>query len=144
MRIRRKPSDEGDIVQMGPLIDCVFLLLIFFMVTTTLSKLHRELGLELPNSTASIETKSKPSTLVVELTKDGTIFLEGEQMNKTLLHQRLRAAKEAAPDRQVRIDADRRTAAQHLVYLMDLLQFEGLKNVGIRTKDLQGLIIEKE
>ena len=144
MRVRRKHDDEGDIVQMGPLIDCVFLLLIFFMVTTTLSKLHRELGLELSNSSASSETKSKPSTLVIELTKEGSIFLEGEQMNKTLLHQRLRAAKESVPDRRVRIDADRRTAAQHIVYVVDLLQFEGLKNVGIRTKDMRGLVVAEQ
>ncbi len=143
MRIRRRTTEEGEAVMMGPMIDCVFLLLTFFMVTTTLAKLHRELGLQLPHSAASVETKSKPTTLIIELTKEGTMFLDGEQVNKTQLHQRLRKAKETAPDRQVRIDADRATAVQHVVYLMDLLQFEGLNNVAMRTKELKSLRVEQ-
>ena len=69
------------------------------------------------------------------MSKEGDVYLENELMTKGLLHKKIREAATTNNKREVRIDADRRTAAQHLVYLLDLLQFEGLNNVAIRTRD---------
>ena len=135
MRVKGFDDTEGTEIQMGPLIDCVFLLLIFFMVATTLSKPHRELEINLPHSAAAIKTKSDVTTLIIEATRDGAFYIDSQRMTKTLLHQQLRQAAIDHPHRHVRIDADRQTAAQHLVYLMDMLQFEGMKNVHVRTRD---------
>jgi len=134
MRIKRDDSEEPGIA-MAPLIDCVFLLLIFFLVASTLKKAHNELELELPYAQHAIETKSRYDTLIIEVAKDGTIQLEGEPVTKQLLRRRLREAKAENPNRRVRIDADRRTAAQYIVYVLDLCQFERLNNVGLRTRD---------
>ncbi len=135
MRITRADTSEEAGVQMAPLIDCVFLLLIFFLVAATLKKAHKELDLELPHSAAAIETKSKYDTLILEVAKDGTVYLESEPVSARFLHKKLRESATKNPNRRVRIDADRRTAAQHLVQLLDLCQFEGLNNVGLRTRD---------
>jgi biopolymer transport protein ExbD len=120
---------------MAPLIDCVFLLLIFFLVGATLKKAHKELEVELPASSAAIKTKSEADTLIIEVTRDGTVHMESEPMSQRLLLKRIREAAEAVPGRRVRIDADRATAFLHICHLLDLLQFEGLNNVGVRTRD---------
>ena len=60
MKIKKDLFDSLGDVQMGPLIDCVFLLLIFFLVTATMQKPHKELDLQLPNSAAARETASTP------------------------------------------------------------------------------------
>ena len=135
MRVRDDNQDDGAEVQMAPLIDCVFLLLIFFLVAATLKKAHKELEIQLPHAAAAIKTKSEPDTLIIEVAKDGTIYMDAQSMTKRLLHKRLRESAAEAPDRRVRVDADRQTAFQHIVYIMDLLQFEGLNNVGVRTRD---------
>jgi biopolymer transport protein ExbD len=135
MKLRRDNDEDSAEVQMAALIDCVFLLLIFFLVAGTLKKAHRELEITLPESAASAKTKSEFSTLIIEVGRDGTFFLDSQPMSKTLLRTRLREAAAEYKDRQVRVDADRSTAYQHIVYLMDLLQFEGLNNVGFRTRD---------
>jgi biopolymer transport protein ExbD len=132
----RLDMTEGDAeVQMGPLIDCVFLLLIFFLVTATLKKAHKELDIQLPQSAAATETKSPHDTVVVEITKDGNVYVDGDPMTQQLLHKRLRALAQENPNRRVRIDADRRTAFQHLIHVVDLCEYEGLKSVGFHTKD---------
>jgi biopolymer transport protein ExbD len=120
---------------MGPLIDCVFLLLIFFLVTATMQKPHKELDLRLPHSAAAKQAASTYETLIFQMSKDGEIYYENQLLTKGTLHKTIRAAAQANNQREVRIDADRRCAAQHLVYLMDLLQFEGLNKVAIRACD---------
>jgi biopolymer transport protein ExbD len=136
MRIKTGGGLEGlGEVQMGPLIDCVFLLLIFFLVTATMQKPHKELDLQLANSAAAKEAASTYDTLIFQMSKDGEVYYDNQLMTKGTLHKTIREAAKANSQREVRIDADRRCAAQHLVYMMDLLQFEGLNKVAIRTRD---------
>jgi biopolymer transport protein ExbD len=135
--MRSKVSDqENEVdVQMTPLIDCVFLLLVFFLVAATLKKPHKELEIQLPHSAAASVVASKYDTLIIEMTKDGDIYIETEPMTKHTLLKKLELVYEETPNRRVRIDADRRTPAQYIVRLLDQLQFKNLNNVGIRTRD---------
>ena len=132
----RTPDREDEVdVQMTPLIDCVFLLLVFFLVAATLKKPHKELEIQLPHSAAAAVVASKYDTLIIEMTKDGDIYIESEPMTKHTLLKKLELVYEETPNRRVRIDADRRTPAQYIVRLLDQLQFKNFNNVGIRTRD---------
>ncbi len=131
----RLTGEEEPAVQFAPLIDCVFLLLIFFLVAATLKKPHKEVEIELPHSAAAEEVQAEYHTVIIEVTKDGDVYLESEPVGTNLLRKRLRALAEEDPNRRVRIDGDRRTAFQHVVQVLDLCQFEGLNNVGVRTRD---------
>jgi biopolymer transport protein ExbD len=136
MRIRLGGEEtEGDAaVQMAPLIDCVFLLLIFFLVTAALREIHPELPLDLPDSGAATkDAKTADNTIVISINKAGAIFLQGEAANMQTLHTKLREHARK-PNARVRLDGDRAAALQYVAYVLDLCQFEGLKNVGIRTK----------
>ena len=131
--VRKRQEEMG--VQMAPLIDCVFLLLVFFLVAATLKKPHKELELQLPHSAAAIKTESKYDTLVIEMTKDGEIYIESESVTKRLLNEKLHDMAANTPNRRIRIDADRRAPVQHLVRLLDHCQFVGMNNVGVRSRD---------
>ena len=128
-------EEEGIEVQMAPLIDCVFLLLIFFLVATTLKKIERELPLKLPESAAAIRVRRSEDVLVVGVTRRGRLFLGDQAVTQAVLHERLRKVASANPEKRVRIDADRLTPFQYVVQVFDLCQFEGLRNVGVHTKD---------
>lgn len=135
MRVRTDEDMEGGAeVSMAPLIDCVFQLLIFFLVTAALREIHKELPLDLPDAGAATKNKALDDTVVISVTKDGTIHLSGEPVTLQVLHQKLRTAAQR-PNVRVRVDGDRAAAFQHIAYVLDLCQFEGLKNVGVRTKD---------
>jgi biopolymer transport protein ExbD len=135
MRARGADEDEEVDVQMTPLIDCVFLLLVFFLVAATLKKPHKELELQLPQSAAASLVATRYDLLIVEMDRQGNVYIEHEPMTKQILNERLHRIAEARPDTRILVEADRRAPVQFLVRLLDHLQFVGLKNVGVRTKD---------
>jgi biopolymer transport protein ExbD len=140
-RLRSTENEEQAEVMMSPLIDCVFILLIYFLVTSLLQKPHRDLGIELPAATASEQVTATYQTVIVEMaTRPGSdeplIVLEGEEVTATLLHKRLREMMVGKqPPNRARIDADEQVDVKEVMRILDLLQFEGINTVGVRTKD---------
>lgn len=139
MRIRRREEEHVEI-QMAPLIDIVFLLLIFFLLTTTVQKPEKpgekpplELPLELPHSAAAIESPQQEELLILGIDKEGNKFVGREPMTTALLHQRVREAARQNPRQRVRIDADRAAKYEDVVEVIELCQFEGLRNIGLHT-----------
>jgi biopolymer transport protein ExbD len=137
MLVEMREDMEGDAgIQMAPLIDCVFLLLIFFLVTAALREEVIELVVDLPEAGAATKNTALEDTIVVSVTKDGAIHLQGKPVSVMTLHKELRKAAQKAGLR-VRVDGDRAAAFSQIAYVLDLCAFEGLKNVGIRTRDKQ-------
>ncbi|NLF38694.1 biopolymer transporter ExbD [bacterium] len=126
-------DDEGLEVQMAPLIDCVFLLLIFFLVATTLKKINEELPLVLPESKAAIQVQEPDQFIVIAIDENQNIYVDGTPVSIGLLQNDLRARSQATPEMKVRLDVDHAVPFQRVMQLLDILQFEGLKNVGINT-----------
>ncbi|NWK56392.1 biopolymer transporter ExbD [Verrucomicrobiaceae bacterium N1E253] len=74
MQIKRSKELDDDVdVSMSPLIDCVFLLLIFFLVTTMLKKTERRIPIRQPDAVLSVADTVKSDTMYIGLTKQGTI-----------------------------------------------------------------------
>ncbi len=134
MRIDLSDGDPME-VQMAPLIDCVFLLLIFFLVATTLKKIDRELPLELPESAAAVAAPRTADQLVISLDAGGRVYLDGSPATTGMLHDRLREVAAEDPSRKIRIEGDRAAPFEGLVEVLDLCNFEGLSNVRIRARD---------
>ena len=143
MRIRRQEADNVE-VQMAPLIDVVFLLLIFFLLTMTIKKPDqpkelpgeeppRELPLELPHSAAAVVGPQPEDLLILSIDKDGNKYADLQPMTTALLHQRVKDAARKNPKQRVRIDADRATRYEDVIEVIELCQFEGLRDVGLHT-----------
>ncbi len=71
-------NSEGEEMQMAPLIDVVFLLLIFFMVTSSLQKFETDLGIRLPGRVQQSEQLSMPDEQIVEILPDGRVMLNNQ------------------------------------------------------------------
>lgn len=71
---------EGEKANLTPMIDVVFLLLIFFMVTTSLIKEEADLGIQLPTRTPPEASKELPSKHTIDITPDGSVLLNGGMM----------------------------------------------------------------
>lgn len=134
--MRMNLEDGDDItVDMGPLIDCVFLLLIFFLVSTTMKKPEREIPVELPDP--AVSAVERPSVQVQNLVIDaeGQFYWGDTPVGQQGLHDRVRAFAEATPEGRLRIRVDRHADARFLVQVLDLVTYEGLSNYGIHTQD---------
>lgn len=120
---------------MGPLIDCVFLLLIFFLVSTMFTKQNRDIDIVPPESESALKLPPDDRQIVVGITRDGGVFWQGFPISRTDLHARLRGQATNDPEQRIRLDADALAPFELVVEMLDLCQFRGLKNVGIRTYD---------
>ncbi|WOO39366.1 biopolymer transporter ExbD [Rubellicoccus peritrichatus] len=127
-------EEEEPELSIAPLIDCVFLLLIFFLVTTMLKKDDKSVEhIELPSSASALEVPPDDSMFVIALDADGEIYYEGEPTTIQLLHYRLRAIEQTDPERRIRLDTDGETPFNRVAEVLDICAFRNLRNVGVRT-----------
>ncbi|MCG5511852.1 ExbD/TolR family protein [Ectothiorhodospira shaposhnikovii] len=133
MNFRRRQTEEIG-VNLTPLIDVVFLLLIFFMVSTTFDR-HSVLQLELPRAD-SLEQESPPRALDLVIDAQGRYFLDGAELINTR-PETLRAALTeflgGREDIPLVIRADARTPHQSVVTAMDVAGRLGVSRLSIAT-----------
>ncbi|MES1944331.1 biopolymer transport protein ExbD/TolR [Salinisphaera sp. PC39] len=133
MRLPRSRSEDPQL-NLTSLIDVVFLLLIFFMVTTTFVP-HAGLQLRLPEAAATpAETEGRP--LDVSIDAADRIYVDGEPVRSEPAALRARLSARAGDDagRGVRIRADGRASHQAVVSVMDAAAALGLARVEIVTR----------
>lgn len=122
------------------LIDCIFFLLMFFMVATSFkqqtdAEKRKELPVVLPTASASLTAaQAGAAPLVVAVDKTGRFFVDGEPVGTQALHDRLRREAAADPTRPVQVDGDRAVAFQHIVHVLDLCQLAGLTHIAVHTR----------
>lgn len=119
MNFRHKKVDDLE-VNVTPLIDVVFLLLIFFMVSTTFDH-QSELNIELPEASGEI-TESEKVDIEIFIGPTGKFTINGNQIINTQIDSLLRALRKAAGDDndpRVIISADKKATHQSVMTAMD-------------------------
>ena len=135
MQIRDEDPTADMAFNLAPMIDVVFLLLIFFMVATTFIERERELDVELPVAESGEELGAAPHEIVIHLRRDGAIVLGGEEVDRERLVEALRAAARRDPSTPVTIRGDKRVFHEVVVGVMDACRVAGLSNLGVMTLD---------
>ena len=119
-------------INVTPLLDLAFVLLIIFMITTPL--LENSMNLVIPSSSAANAPISKAQVQTISIDRDETIRINNEIVEADSLAARLVELKRANPDVAIVIRPDRELPVQKLVTLMDSLQRAQITKVGIATK----------
>ena len=119
-------------INVTPLLDLAFVLLIIFMITTPL--LENSMNLLIPSSSAANAPISKAQVQTISIDRDETIRINNEIVEADSLAARLLELKGANPDVAIVIRPDRELPVQKLVTLMDSLQRAQITKVGIATK----------
>ena len=139
MRIDLGEQEEPEIGLIA-LIDCIFFLLMFFMVATsfkqqTEAEKRRELPVVLPTSSASLgAAQAGAAPLVIAVDKAGKFFVDGDPIGTQALHDRLQQEAQANAGRRIRVDGDRAAAYQHIVHVLDICQLAGLTQIAMHTR----------
>lgn len=127
----RRPGQTRVSIDIAPLVDVVFLLVIFFAVSTTFLETSG-MKLELPESTASTERESKE--IAVFLGPDGSVVFEEETVTLDELASRVSAVLEDDDRKMVMLRADTGTPHGKVVELMDVLKEAGAEGLTIATR----------
>ncbi len=126
MRLARRWLDPVQ-VDIAPMIDVVFLMLIYFMLTSSFI-LHPGIRVTLPK--ASTSQRLSASQIVITLTKDHLIYLDEELITLKALKERLRRKAGGKP---VLINADRHAYVDKLIQLWDMCRDAGYAEIHIAT-----------
>jgi biopolymer transport protein ExbD len=131
MRVPRKEQPKARI-EIIPMIDVIFFLLVFFMISTLSMTINRGLPVNLP--TAASSQKDLRENLNLTLMQDGTIFLNKEPITLQDLGPRIKTALAAEPELMVILNADGDVRHQSVVEAMDELRLAGVARLAIAVK----------
>ncbi len=118
-------------INMGPLVDMVFLLLIFFVVTTSFVK---ETGIDVQRSTAATAEMKERGNIMLGVSADGQVYMEGKRIDVRSVRALIERALAEDPDSGVVIVADKDSKTGTVVQAMDQCRLAGAKNVSLAAK----------
>ncbi|MEA2083441.1 MAG: biopolymer transporter ExbD [Thermodesulfobacteriota bacterium] len=122
-------------INMAPLIDLVFLLLIFFMVTTSFVK---ETGIDVHRPMASTATLKEKGSILIGVSADGRIFLEKKQIDVRSVRAHVERCVAENPEGAVVIVADKTSHTGVVIKVMDQCRLAGARNVSIAASKPDG------
>ena len=134
MRFRER-TDTQQNVDISPLIDMVFILLIFFMVSTTFVK---DMKLDLNRPSASTATTASTKAVRLYIDNSGATYLDGQPIQIWVIQSRLRELMDASSERSVLVVTDGNVPAQRLVEVVDEVRCSGAEDVGVATVEEAG------
>ena len=124
----RVPKDRVTLA-LTPIIDCIFQLLIFFLLTASFITTPN-LSVELPKASAKAATSSARDLMVV-VTREGKIEYEKKLITAAALMKKLKAVHADRPDARVLIHGDKKSYHGTIVQVMDIAKSIGFKRLGI-------------
>jgi biopolymer transport protein ExbD len=126
-----RPSSLRVAIDMAPLVDVIFLLVIFFAVSTTFLE-SSGLKLDLPTSSSTADREVED--LTVSLDADGQLELDGESIQREALGTRLREMLEGRTAKVVVLRADTTTTHGEVVAIMDIIRGSGAEALTVATR----------
>lgn len=125
-----EPYDE---INITPMLDLAYVLLIIFIIMTTASVQGVKVNLPKASATPSL---GKPKTKAITIAEDGRIYLDTYPVTMAELESRLRAYKAAIPDLPVVIRGDAKVQYEKVIEVMDLLGRLDITHLGLVTQKL--------
>ena len=130
MQFERQHRDSGGI-NITPIIDMVFLLLIFFLLTSSFIQ-DKGIKVSLPSSSSSFSQKQKRITVTIDAHSE--IFLEGRKVDGETLVDQLKGSYLSKGTKNVLIKTDQGNTVDRLVQVMDLIKQSGADRLTLATR----------
>jgi biopolymer transport protein ExbD len=131
MRVRSQKPEKARI-EIIPMIDVIFFLLVFFMVSTLSMTINHGLPVNLPKAASS--QKDLRESFNITVAQDGTLFLNKEPTTLSELGQRVKTGLEQEPELVVIINADDQALHGAIVAVMDEVRLAGVSRLAIAVR----------
>lgn len=129
--------EDQNAINLTPMIDIVFLLIIFFMVSTKFSELNeteRDLSINVPTVSNATALTSAPKKRLIEVAKDGTITLDQRQVTLEGLAVKLTAAKKQYPKLGVVVRGDGRSNFQPIASVLATCRRAQITDLNLKVR----------
>lgn len=134
----QKTAPPASAFQLAPMIDIVFLLLIFFIVTWQFSRAELDLKVSVPTSTEGKDSRRALSEIIVNIREDGALLVNGQALTENQLFTKLSTIARVHENQPVRLRGDGAAAYQQIVRVIDICQRAGIWNLSFATQKPQG------
>jgi biopolymer transport protein ExbD len=130
-RTNRSSIDQSTEIDMTPMLDIVFIMLIFFIVTTSFVK---ESGIDVNRPTAQTAERKEQGHIIVSIKPNGDIWIDKRQVDIRAVRANVARLHAENPLGSVIIAADKDTKVNVLVQVMDQIRLAGISNASIATE----------
>ena len=133
MNFRKQAVPEAPGFQIAPMVDIVFLLLIFFLVTWNFARYETELDVKVPTAKEGKESRRSVGEVIINVKNDGSIVINRKTVSAEELGGTLRKISELYPDQAVVLRGDQSADYRHIVAVLDICRAANIWNVAFAT-----------
>lgn len=131
MRIRRKTEEEKTIINVTSLLDVMFILIIFFLATSTLQRAEHDIAVNLPENSSEGSLSSASKTLVINVRKDGGYYLQNTLRDYNQMCAIVASAVKQNPQQKVLIRGDREALHGNVAAAVRACKHSGIREANI-------------
>jgi biopolymer transport protein ExbD len=125
---------ELAVFPLAPMIDVVFLLLIFFIATMQFSQSERELNVSVPVAEEGADAKQTVGEIIVNVREDGGVVVDHAELTQDQLFAKLTRIAAVHKNQAIRIRGDGKVEYQKIVEIIDVCQKAGIPNISFATQ----------
>ncbi len=133
MLLKSDKTQQSVSIDMTPMIDMVFLLLIFFLVATRFHQEEREMQIALPEAKAAGPISMALREIIINVDADGQIIVGGRVIEAQALRAMVEEAVQANPEQKVSVRGDRATPYSNVVRVLDVCKASGIQQPYLDT-----------
>ena len=130
----QKKGLEPATFQMAPMIDIVFQLLIFFIVTGQLSKSETELDVSVPTTAEGADPQRVQGEKIINVLADGRVIVDKTPLSQEELFVMMKKLSELYKNQPIRLRADAKTEYQHVINVISTCTKAGIWNISFATQ----------
>ena len=131
MNFRKNIQQQETGFQMAPMVDVVFLLLLFFMVASVYAQWETKIGIEVP--TAGDADARTPQEILINIDKEGQLWVNGFILSRFMLESNLKKMSRIRSGQPIIIRADKKTDYEHVISVLDVCRQADIWNVSFAT-----------
>jgi len=132
LRRKNRIKNEENSLDLTPMMDIVFIMLIFFIVTTSFVK---ETGVDINRPNAETAERDERGNILVAITANNEIWIDKRRVDLKAVRANIERLKIEYPEGSVIIQADKESRSGLLVEAMDQIRLAGVQNISIAAKN---------
>jgi len=128
---------KGPTIQMAPLMDIIFITLIFFVTLSIFYQMESEINISVPKAKEAKESARSPGEIVINITKEGSVTVNKKSLSYQMLEDMLKQISSMYPNQPIIIRADRDTKHEYVIRVLDACSAANIWNVAFATEKIK-------